>query len=98
MSEPENYAAAHNDVTMQMEIVFRGAYAYYLQHYLKWFNRDQILILNANLLKTDPAKLLIQTQGKFKGHIDVGDRCWRRIMMVTSLHQHPKNISIQSPT
>ena len=73
MSEPENYAAAHNDVTMQMEIVFRGAYAYYLQHYLKWFNRDQILILNANLLKTDPAKLLIQTQGKFKGHIDVGD-------------------------
>ena len=46
-----------------MEIVFRGAYAYYLQHYLTWFNRDQILILNANLLKTNPAKLLIETQG-----------------------------------
>ena len=69
MSDPENYAAGSTDVTMHMEIVFRGAYAYYLQHYLKWFKRDQILILNANLLKTNPAKLLIQTQGKFNREI-----------------------------
>ena len=69
LSDPFNYAAGSTDVTMHMEIVFRGAYAYYLQHYLKWFKRDQILILNANLLKTNPAKLLIQTQGKLNRKI-----------------------------
>jgi len=64
LSDPDNYPTHKDDETskLHMEIVFRGAYAYYLQHYLTWFNRDQILILNANLLKTNPAKLLIETQ------------------------------------
>ena len=85
LSDPENYAASSTDVTMHMEIVFRGAYAYYLQHYLKWFNRDQILILNANLLKTNPAKLLIETQGKLNDNIHVGDGCWRRTKNFTNI-------------
>lgn len=49
-----------------VEIIARGAYGYYIQQYLKWFPRENILILNSNHLKHDPVYVLKQVQ-EFSG-------------------------------
>lgn len=59
MDNPDNYGAMHYP---PIEILTRGAYAYYVHQYLKWFKREQILILNSNDLKYQPAQVLKQVQ------------------------------------
>ena len=45
-----------------VEIITRGAYAFHIQQYLKWFDRDQMLIINSSNLKYDPVEVLRVTQ------------------------------------
>ena len=59
MDNPDNYGAMHYP---PIEMLTRGAYAYYVHQYLKWFKREQILILNSNDLKYQPAQILKQVQ------------------------------------
>ena len=59
MDNPDNYGAMHYP---PIEMLTRGAYAYYVHQYLKWFKREQILILNSNDLKYQPAQVLKQVQ------------------------------------
>ena len=59
MDNPDNYGAMHYP---PIEMLTRGAYAYYVHQYLKWFDREQILILNSNDLKYQPAEILKQVQ------------------------------------
>ena len=59
LSTPENYGSMHY---APVEIITRGAYAYHIQQYLKWFPRDNMLIINSNDLKYDPVEVLRITQ------------------------------------
>lgn len=59
LSTPENYGSMNY---APVEIITRGAYAYHIQQYLKWFPRDQMLIINSNDLKYDPVEVLRLTQ------------------------------------
>ena len=56
----------HRIVWGPPSIVLRGAYAYFLEHYRKYFPRENMLILNTDDLKVEPARLTIETQ-KFLG-------------------------------
>ena len=59
MSTPENYGKM---LYAPVEIITRGAYAYHIQQYLKWFPRHNMLIINSNDLKYDPVEVLRLTQ------------------------------------
>jgi hypothetical protein len=59
LSTPVNYGSMHY---APVEIITRGAYAFHIQQYLKWFDRDQMLIINSNDLKYDPVEVLRITQ------------------------------------
>ena len=49
-----------------VQVIVRGAYAYYLEQYKKFFPRENMLVLNSDVLKTEPWKVVIKTQ-KFFG-------------------------------
>ena len=59
LSNPANYGSMNY---APVEIITRGAYAFHIQQYLKWFDRDQMLIINSNDLKYDPVEVLRVTQ------------------------------------
>jgi len=59
LSTPANYGSM---LYAPVEIITRGAYAYHIQRYLKWFPRDNMLIINSNDLKYDPVEVLRLTQ------------------------------------
>ena len=56
----------HRIVWGPPSIILRGAYAYFLEHYRKYFPRENMLVLNTDDLKKEPARLTIETQ-KFLG-------------------------------
>ena len=59
LSNPVNYGQINY---APVEIIIRGAYAYHIEQYLKWFPRENMLIINSNDLKYDPVEVLRVTQ------------------------------------
>lgn len=59
LSNPANYGHVNY---APVEIIIRGAYAYHIEQYLKWFPRENMLIINSNDLKYDPVEVLRVTQ------------------------------------
>ena len=59
-----------------VQVIVRGAYAYYLEQYKKFFPRENMLVLNSDVLKTEPWKVVIKTQ-KFFDQPSVEHECDR---------------------
>ena len=71
MDDTKNYGIVHHP---SVEFITRGAYAYYLQHYFKYFPRENILILNSSDLKENPWGTLKTVQNFFEIPIAVDEK------------------------
>ena len=45
-----------------VELILRGAYAYHIHQYLKFFPRENMLLVNSNDLKTKPGAVMQTVQ------------------------------------
>ena len=57
-----------------VQVIVRGAYAYYLEQYRKFFPRENMLVLNSDELKVEPWKTVIKTQQFFDVQVTVTEK------------------------
>lgn len=57
-----------------VQVIVRGAYAYYLEQYRKFFPRENMLVLNSDDLKVAPWKAVMKTQKFFEVQVTVTEK------------------------